>query len=104
MKQIYHKTPMIKGKEHSRNRHHTEKNKNVYFSFYFEKCTFIDIKLKDLSGALVFGKHGLSLTNPPRPGFSSCLVLPPSDYSFRLGTSNSYKEYLLCDRLAPSVP
>lgn len=75
----------------------------MYFSFYFEKCTFIDIKLKDLSGALVFGKHGLSLTNPPRPGFSSYLVLPPSDYSFRLGTSNNYKEYLLCDRLAPSV-
>lgn len=36
----------------------------MYFSFYFEKCTFIDIKLKDLFGALVFGKHGLSLTNP----------------------------------------
>lgn len=73
----------------------------MYFSFYFEKCTFIDIKLKDLFGALVFGKHGLSLTNPPRPGFSSCLVLPPSDYSFRLGTSNNSK--LFVSRCTPFI-
>lgn len=40
---------MIKGKERSPI-DIMSKNKNVHFSFYFEKCTFIYIKLEDLPG------------------------------------------------------